>query len=425
MPDKTIESVIEDGLCTGCGTCVGLCPKGALEMVIDRKKGIYVPKLDKEKCNDCGLCFDVCPGHSVDFRKLNREIFGMEPGDILLGNYLNCYTGYATDYDIRYNSASGGLVTALLIFALEEGLIDGALVTKMRDDRPLEPQPFIARTRAEIVSASKSKYCPVPANVTLKEIIEAEEGERFAIVGLPCHIHGVRKAEKINKKLKEKIALHFGITCSRSDRFTGTEFVLQKYGIKMEDVVKLDYRGQGWPGSMAVYLHDGKAKLVPYQEYIRFHELSFFTPSRCLLCCDLSAELADISFADAWLPKLKEVERTGKSLLLTRSSKGEDLLQEAASKADIEIDIMSHVPSTIGGDGKKTTSQISLSFRRLTCKKAPYFSQITPRKLTAYPLAILAYFNIGLSRRPFFWLISPLAYVERQAINLGIRILRR
>jgi coenzyme F420 hydrogenase subunit beta len=95
-------------------------------MVIDHKKRIYIPKLDKEKCTECGLCFEVCPGHSVDFKQLDQESFGKQPEDVLLGNYLNCcYIGHATDYDIRYNGSSGGLVTALLIFALERGLLTG------------------------------------------------------------------------------------------------------------------------------------------------------------------------------------------------------------------------------------------------------------------------------------------------------------
>ncbi len=203
--EGTISSVVEDNLCTGCGTCIALCPNDAIEMVIDEKKGVYVPKLDGRKCNNCGICMKVCPGHEVDFKGLNLEIFGKEPEDILIGNYLNCYVGHATDYDIRYNSASGGLVTALLIFALEEGLIDGALVTRMKKDKPLEPEPFIARTREEIIEARGSKYCPVPANVALREILEANEGERFAVVGLPCHIHGMRRAQRVDARLKERV----------------------------------------------------------------------------------------------------------------------------------------------------------------------------------------------------------------------------
>ncbi|MHC1595636.1 MAG: coenzyme F420 hydrogenase/dehydrogenase beta subunit N-terminal domain-containing protein [Candidatus Syntropharchaeales archaeon] len=108
------------------------------------------------------MCYKVCPGHEVDFKELNLEIFGKEPDDILIGNYLNCYIDHATDHEIRYNSASGGLVTALLIYMLEEGLIDGALVTRMKANNPLEPEPFIARTR--------------------EEIIEADEGERLAFL---------------------------------------------------------------------------------------------------------------------------------------------------------------------------------------------------------------------------------------------------
>jgi len=228
MTQKTIAQVVKDGLCTGCGTCVSLCPEEAIKLIIDEKKGIYISELDEDGCNNCGICYKVCPGHEVDFKGLNLEIFGKEPEDILIGNYLNCYTGHSTDYNIRYNSSSGGLVTALLIFALEEGIIDGALVTRMKRDNPIEPEPFIARTVEEIIEASKSKYCPVPANIALKEILDSKEGEKFAVVGLPCHIHGVRKAEQINKKLKEKIVLHLGIFCNHVPNFWGTKLLLQR-----------------------------------------------------------------------------------------------------------------------------------------------------------------------------------------------------
>ena len=106
------------------------------------------------------------------FEILNKETFGKNPKNILIGNYLNCYTGYAVDRNIRYNSASGDIVTQLLIFALETKMIDGALVTKMRQNDPLKPESFIAKTKNEIIEASKSKYCPVSANVASSEILE-------------------------------------------------------------------------------------------------------------------------------------------------------------------------------------------------------------------------------------------------------------
>jgi coenzyme F420 hydrogenase subunit beta len=238
---KNISYIVKNGLCTGCGTCEALCPAEAIKLLIDKNKGVFIPQLVKDKCNKCGICLKVCPGHEVDFKELNLEIFGKEPENLLIGNYINCYVGHTNDNNIRYNSSSGGLVTAILIFALEKGLIDGALVTRMRKDKPLEPEPFIARTREEVIEASKSKYCPVPANIALREIMEVEG--KYAVVGLPCHIHGLRKAQRINKKLRERIVLHLGIFCNHAPNFWGTKLLLHRLKIKEDEVIKLDYRG--------------------------------------------------------------------------------------------------------------------------------------------------------------------------------------
>lgn len=324
MVNNTISQVVKDGLCTGCGTCVSLCPNEAIEMVIDKKKGIYIPEINEGKCNNCDICYKVCPGHEVGFKQLNLEIFGKEPENILIGNYLNCYIGYSTDYDIRYNSSSGGLVTQLLIFALEEGTIDGALVTKMRKGSPLEPEPFIARTKEEIIEASKSKYCPVPANIALKEILNSKEGERFAVVGLPCHIQGIRKAEQINEELKRKIILHLGIFCNHAPNFWGTKLLLQKLRVREDEVIKLDYRGEGWPGHMKISKKSGELLLLPY--YWNFVGTYFFYPTRCLMCSDEICELADISFGDAWLPELSD-DKIGRSIIISKSEIGEKILQ--------------------------------------------------------------------------------------------------
>ena len=162
---------------------------------------------------------------NLDSRNIPKD---KKAENYLLGHFFNCYIGYATDVDIRYNSSSGGLITQLLIFALENKIIDGAIVTKMKKDNPLEPETFIARTKKDIIESSKSKYCPVPLNIVLREIINSKEDEKFAIVGLPCHINGIINAEKINKKLKDKIIIKFGIFCNHTPYFLSTELYLEK-----------------------------------------------------------------------------------------------------------------------------------------------------------------------------------------------------
>ena len=400
MTQKTISQVVRGGLCTGCGTCVSLCPEEAIKLIIDEKRGIYVPELDEDKCNNCGICYKVCPGHEVDFKGLNLEIFGKEPEDILIGNYLNCYTGHSTDYNIRYNSSSGGLVTALLIFALEGGIIDGALVTRMKRDNPLEPEPFIARTGEEIIEASKSKYCPVSANTALKGILDSKEGEKFAVVGLPCHIHGVRKAEQINKKLKEKIVLHLGIFCNHTPNFWGTKLLLRRLKVREDEVIELSYRGEGYPGSMKISKESSELLLLP--DYWNFVGAYFFFPARCLMCSDGVCELADISFGDAWLPELSN-DKIGKSILVSKSEMGEQLLQTAKLKNKIELDGI--------GAKKVIQSQAGMLYLKKKClnahiklfKVAPKYNQnnlLEPDTIDRL-LALFPYSNSYASSNPF------------------------
>lgn len=337
-----IENVVESDLCTGCGACKSICPNSAIDIVLDKKKGIYIPVVDNKKCIDCGLCFSTCPGHSVDFKTLNNSVFKKEPENKMIGNYVNCYMAHSEDRDIRYNSSSGGLVTSLLIFALEEKLIDGALITRMDQKNPLEPVVLIATNKEEIISASGSKYCPVPANIGIKKILKKEG--KYAVVGLPCHIHGIRKFENINPELKNRIKYHFGLFCANTSTMSGTKYFLNQKKIDKEKIKDINYRGEGWPGKISVTLDDGTKKSFlrssKSAKNNRLKSSAFhydFTPIRCLLCCDQTSELSDISFADPWLPELKD-EKIGKSLIISRNKNGEELIEKAVKKNIISIE---------------------------------------------------------------------------------------
>ena len=115
---------------------MSICPNEALDIIIDKNKGIYIPKFNEKICNNCKTCLKVCPMYrfNLDSRNIPKD---KKAENYLLGHFFNCYIGYATDVDIRYNSSSGGLITQLLIFALENKIIDGAIVTKMKKDKIL------------------------------------------------------------------------------------------------------------------------------------------------------------------------------------------------------------------------------------------------------------------------------------------------
>jgi coenzyme F420 hydrogenase subunit beta len=371
---STIEWVVRRKLCTGCGVCVGVCPHGAIDIVMDESQGCFAPQVHLDDCKHCRLCYDVCPGHSVDFDKLSTKLLGDIPRDIALGRYLACYVGHANDEGIRYNGASGGLVTALLVFALERGLIDGALVTRMRPGKPLIPQPFIAKTRQEILSAAGSKYCPVPAGAALKMILESKG--RFAVVGLPCHIQGVRKAEQEIIELRDRIRYRISIACSFNYSFYGTWRFIESLGIRPQEVCELQYRGRGWPGSMLLRTKDGSEITVPLAEY--YKQLSPYSLWRCMLCSDMLGELSDLTCGDAWLPELVQMDKAGSSFIISRTPEGEELLEAAASNqaAELsELDTEALLVSQNHAVFKKRKLKARMRLARLWGRRVPEYRQ--------------------------------------------------
>lgn len=332
----TVTRVVEHNLCTGCATCVGTCPERALSVAIDRRRGVYVPKVDAQKCNNCGLCQRVCPGYETYFDESNFRTSKATLQKNLIGDYSNCYVGHSVNPAIVDSSSSGGLVTQLLIYALDEGLIDGALVTRMREDDPLQPESFIAKTREEILSAAKSKYCPVPANIALREILETPG--KYAMVGLPCHIQGARKAEQCNKILRDRLIFHLGLVCNHAPTFLATDHLLKKLGIPKHQVKRIEYRSKGQPSDMVITLKDGEVRRVNHNSSLFWGGSfsDFFYSPRCTVCADKMCEFADISFMDAWLPEYSKYGAR-ESMAISITKLGEELLQSALSKKIIEL----------------------------------------------------------------------------------------
>jgi coenzyme F420 hydrogenase subunit beta len=303
-------------------------------ILIKECAGLYLPKINQDSCRRCGVCLRSCPGYGVDFKDLNEKFFGAQPKNYLLGNFVQCFTGYSTDETVRFGASSGGVVTQLLMYALENDLIDGALIVRMNKQKPLEPEAFIARTKEDLLSGSTSKYCPVSIDVGLAEILK--ENGRYAVVGLPCHIHGLRKVQLHNSALAKNIVMVIGLFCAKTSSFEATRFFLKTIGVSEETVSGVDYRGSGWPGGMTITFKNGAKKFIPYAEYSLTIGLMLFTPPRCLLCPDALSELSDISVGDAWLPQFKG-DKQGTSIIITRSQKGEQLLKRTNQDNAITI----------------------------------------------------------------------------------------
>lgn len=352
-----IKKTIKADLCTGCGICEGACPTGAISTIV--KKGNFRPKINAKKCINCGRCVKACPGLGVDLVGLaNKYQSDTANYNKMVGRYEKCFTGYSNDYEVRYHSASGGMVSQFLIWLLENGKIDGAIVTKFDHDNPLLVKTFIATTREEIISARSSKYAPVTLNRVAQDI-KAASGSRYVVVGLPCHIQGMRKLMEIDKKLRDKVIGLFGIYCSCGRTFYLTEYVFKERGIQKNKITYFQYRDEGCLGKMVVKVPQKEAntirvinnnsesvlykKDVVYKEHYQsyYHPLrSFFIPRRCLFCIDHYAELADVCFGDIHIKPYSD-DKVGVNSIIVKNKRWLNLLEECSASGVVHLDDVS------------------------------------------------------------------------------------
>ncbi|MCH7733173.1 MAG: 4Fe-4S binding protein, partial [Candidatus Marinimicrobia bacterium] len=120
------QDVIDRGLCSGCGACVSVCPLNNVKLKI----GCVDPEMRGECIKTCTLCNNACPGAFIPKTELEEMIFGRKrrEDENLFGQYKDHLVTHSKDERVHHAGVAGGTVTALLLYALEEGIIDGAIV---------------------------------------------------------------------------------------------------------------------------------------------------------------------------------------------------------------------------------------------------------------------------------------------------------
>lgn len=316
---------IDPRVCTRCGACASICPADVIAVEGDR---VFL----RGECINCGLCYRFCPGREMDFQALSRFHLGAPSQDPFLGHYRFLGVGQANDEETRRRGASGGVVTALLTYLLQEGHIRGALAVTMSDERPWECMSTLLTTPEEVKGAAQSKYSLVGLDALLG--MARKQRGPFAVVGLPCHVHGLRRLQTLGS-FREKFTLAIGLFCGFNLRPGATVHLINKLGFAKQEVTHLEYRGGEWPGGLLVQTSDARSGFIPKDRYSYVNLM--YTPRRCLTCPDLTNELADISVGDMWLKEYAG----GWSTVVGRSPRGEEVLGEAARAGVIKLEKIS------------------------------------------------------------------------------------
>lgn len=426
---NNITYTIQNNLCTGCGICEDVCPKQCIKIIcID---GEHRPKIYQEKClgDKCGRCLKVCPGIGINLVDLAKQQFDNEriKEDKYIGKYVGIHTGYSLDNEIRYHSASGGMVSQFLIYLLDKKIIDGAVVTGFDEKDHITPVSYIAKSREEILNAKSSKYCPVALNKVGNEIC-LHEG-RFVIVGLPCHIQGFRKRARIDRKFRERVIGMFSIYCSSGRTFNARDYIFKHYGVNKSNIKYFAFRDNGCLGYLT--LHEKKKFAVgekfrlvdahssdctelkiPFSHYYGPMLRSFFKPHRCLTCIDHYGELADVCFGDIHIKPYSD-DKIGINSWITRTEYWEKLFKNAVKDGyikmnDLDVKTLNDSQAAMLYPKKRRAKAIANIDKLLGRLMPQYDKSFEKPNLKDYISEVICLAQQFVGRRTFLWFLIDL-----------------
>ncbi|MCL4448076.1 MAG: Coenzyme F420 hydrogenase/dehydrogenase, beta subunit C-terminal domain [Actinobacteria bacterium] len=317
------KEVVTSGLCTGCAGCVIACPHDVLRY--DDSNGVYKPfKIEADGGFDncthgekgCTMCTRACPRFRTWEEECDNYLFGRQRTiEEVAGVSSEIILARASDPEINKMGQDGGLVSALLIWALENDIVDAALLsytpnsaaTPHADNIPppdirthylpntdsagsfagrsQKAIPLVAHNRRDVLKAIGSRYTYSTNPLGYFEAVQ-DGAERLALVGMGCQssapaIMSARKAGKVARRF----VLNIGLLCSKTfDETVFPQFFEQRYKVKEEQISKINIKGV-----FQVWTTDGSYQEIPLKEAYAW------TRDGCKACPDFAAQHADIS----------------------------------------------------------------------------------------------------------------------------------
>ena len=345
-PSPTVTRVLRGELCTGCGLCAGVA--GDAIRMISEAPGYSRPRLmGATPARAEQAIAAACPGAVV------QSWTGSERVHPYWGPWRQVFTGAATAPGVRFEASSGGAISALLIHALETGLVDRVLHIAADPADPTRNALAVSRTAAEVIARSGSRYT---ASSPLAEIDAAlGEGGSMAFVGKPCDASALRRLAGVDPRVARHVPLIMSFFCGGIPSHDGVGRILKALEVEPASVTAFRFRGRGWPGNCVAERSDQPPAEMTYArswgDYLS-KEVQF----RCKICPDAVGGAADIACADAWYgdeggyPSFDEAD--GRSLIVARTEIGERLLRQA-----LEAGALAAEPLDIGQIDRMQPSQ--------------------------------------------------------------------
>jgi coenzyme F420 hydrogenase subunit beta len=311
-----MTEVIRQDLCSFCGACMAACPVNVLWPSGEEPTLVGT-------CALCEICYYQCPNVEFSREDVEAALHGRSRrSDETLGICRGVFVGRTLRTEIQDKAQDGGIVTALLAYALDNHLIDAAVVAG-RDEK-WHSKPVVVTKYADLVENAGTKYTPSPTLLGVRSAIYEYGKAKVGLVGTPCQVKAVRRIQTSplgNQRLAEAMTLTIGLFCMESYGYGKLiESYLASKGIDPASVTKVGIK----KGSFIVSQKEQELLRVPLKEIDEYARKS------CTRCDDFTAEYADISVGGVGCPN-------GYSTIIARTEKGLDLLKKAETAGYLKL----------------------------------------------------------------------------------------
>ncbi len=298
------REVVGTDVCAGCGACVVACPRKVLDY---SATGTRPYQTDDESgpagCRfgeaGCDVCTRVCARFRPDQAALEVGRFGRarRPEEVV-GTELDRVVLRA----VGGGGQDGGLVTAMLAWAMRTGRVDGAVVSRHDPDQPWRNLPVVVTDPDEVLTTAGSRYT---YSRNLLMLQDAPPKLRLAFVGLPCQVAGLVKGQASGLKRFRPVVLSIALMCSET--FEEEAFLhglLEgKFGLDLGRVTKVNVKGrllvhtdQSLDHVAEGRIPDSRATVAEGNVLqIPLREVRPTVRPQCGSCTDFAGEWADLS----------------------------------------------------------------------------------------------------------------------------------
>lgn len=385
-----VSNIVEGGYCSGCGACAYFLKTG-MNLT---SYGEYQPdfkKIDQVRGSFVHDANDVCPFLTPELNEneLVKARFSSEcQYDEHIGYHRSIFGAYVIEGRFREEGTSGGMGTWIATELLRNNRIDGVIHVKPVEKRQPDGPFFkygISRSLEEIQAGSKTRYHVVEMSAVLAEVRECPG--RYFFIGLPCFCKAVRRLQRVDEVLNERIHFVGSLVCGHLKSVNWTLSLGWGAGIDPKNLAAFKYRTKGPNIPARAYVFeatlDNRENTVIQKDSAEViggkFNLGAMMLGACDYCDDVVGETADLTIGDAWLPRF-DVDARGTNLLIVRNSYLESVLRNAGQESRIHLEDISVKEAVSSQSGGFRHRREGLSYR---LRKAKVEGCWTPVKRVA------------------------------------------